>query len=177
MAIQATTILAIKQDKRVAIAGDGQVTLGQTIMKHGASKIRRLYGGRVLAGFAGSSADSLTLFEKFETKLEAYHGNIKRAAVEMAKEWRTDRVLRRLEALLIVADPEHIFIISGSGDIIEPDDGIAAIGSGGPYALAAARALKDYANLEVAEMANIAMKIAADICVYTNGSIKVEVVE
>jgi ATP-dependent HslUV protease subunit HslV len=171
----ATTIIAIKKDKQVAIAGDGQVTFGQaTIMKHGARKIRRLYQGKVLAGFAGSVADAFTLFEKFEGKLEEYHGNLPRAAVELAKAWRTDRMLRNLEALLVVADQENLLLISGSGEVIEPDDGIAAIGSGGNYALAAARALVKHTDLSAGELVKEAMKIAASICVYTNDNIVVE---
>ncbi|MGI5902233.1 MAG: ATP-dependent protease subunit HslV [Desulfitobacteriia bacterium] len=172
---QATTIIAVKKGNQVAIAGDGQVTFGQaTIMKHGARKIRRLYEGKVLAGFAGSVADAFTLFEKFEGKLEEYHGNLQRAAVELAKIWRTDRMLRNLEALLIVADRETLLIISGSGEVIEPDDGLAAIGSGGNYALAAARALLKHSDLSCGELAEEAMKIAASICVYTNDNIIVE---
>lgn len=171
----ATTIIAIKKGKTVAIAGDGQVTFGQaTVMKHGARKIRRLFQGKVLAGFAGSVADAFTLFDKFEGKLEEFHGNLQRAAVELAKLWRTDRMLRNLEALLIVADQETILLISGSGEVIEPDDGIAAIGSGGNYALAAARALVKHADLEAGELVREAMKVAASICVYTNDNIVVE---
>lgn len=174
----ATTIIAIKKGRQVAIAGDGQVTMGQsTVMKHKARKIRRLYQGKVLAGFAGSVADAFTLFEKFEGKLEQYHGNLTRAAVELAKEWRTDRMLRNLEALLIVADQETILLISGSGEVIEPDDGIAAIGSGGNYALAAARALAEHTELDAGELVREAMKIAASICVYTNENITVEELE
>lgn len=174
----ATTIIAIKKGHQVAIAGDGQVTMGQsTVMKHKARKIRRLYQGKVLAGFAGSVADAFTLFEKFEGKLEQYHGNLTRAAVELAKEWRTDRMLRNLEALLIVADQETILLISGSGEVIEPDDGIAAIGSGGNYALAAARALAEHTELDAGELVREAMKIAASICVYTNENITVEELE
>jgi ATP-dependent HslUV protease subunit HslV len=158
------------------MAGDGQVTFGQnTIMKHHAKKVRKIYNGQVLAGFAGSVADAVTLFEKFEAKLEEFHGNLVRAAVELAKEWRTDRMLRKLEALLIAADKEHIFIISGSGEVVEPDDGIAAIGSGGPYALAAARALSQFTDLPPEKIVQEALKIAADICVYTNDYISVEV--
>lgn len=171
----ATTIIAIKKGNQVAIAGDGQVTFGQaTIMKHGAKKIRRLFQGKVVAGFAGSVGDAFTLFEKFEGKLEEYHGNLQRAAVELAKAWRTDRMLRNLEALLIVADKETILLISGSGEVIEPDDGIAAIGSGGNYALAAARALANHTNLSAGELVKEAMKVAASICVYTNDNIVVE---
>ncbi|MGB9903192.1 MAG: ATP-dependent protease subunit HslV [Desulfotomaculales bacterium] len=172
---QATTIVAVKKDGRVAMAGDGQVTFGQaTILKQGAKKIRRLFNGRVLAGFAGSVADAFTLFEKFEGKLEAYRGNIQRAAVELAKDWRTDRVLRRLEALLVVADQERLLVLSGSGEVIEPDDGVVAIGSGGPYALAAARALIRHTGLPAAEIVREALSIAAGICVYTNDQITVE---
>jgi ATP-dependent HslUV protease subunit HslV len=171
----ATTIIAVKRGKEIAIAGDGQVTFGQsTVMKHGARKIRRLFQGKVLAGFAGSVADAFTLFEKFETKLEEFHGNLQRAAVELAKAWRTDRMLRNLEALLIVADQETILLISGSGEVIEPDDGIAAIGSGGNYALAAARALVNHTDLNAGELVKEAMKVAASICVYTNDNIVVE---
>ncbi|MCG0274598.1 MAG: ATP-dependent protease subunit HslV [Thermosediminibacteraceae bacterium] len=172
----ATTIVAVVNQKGAAMAGDGQVTFGQnTIMKHHARKVRKIYNGQVLAGFAGSVADAVTLFEKFEAKLEEFHGNLVRAAVELAKEWRTDRMLRKLEALLIAADKEHIFIISGSGEVVEPDDGIAAIGSGGPYALAAARALARFTDLPPEKIVEEALKIAADICVYTNNFISVEV--
>lgn len=171
----ATTIIAVKKDQTIAIAGDGQVTMGQaTVMKHGARKIRRLYQGKVVAGFAGSVADAFTLFEKFEGKLEEYHGNLQRSAVELAKMWRTDRMLRNLEALLIVADQDTILLISGSGEVIEPDDGIAAIGSGGNYALAAARALVKHTDLSAGELVREAMKVAASICVYTNDNIVVE---
>lgn len=171
----ATTILAIVDGNQAAIAGDGQVTFGQnTVMKHHAKKIRKLYNGKVLAGFAGSVADAITLFEKFEGKLEQFHGNITRAAVELAKEWRTDKALRRLEALLIAADIEHILIISGNGEVIEPDDGIAAIGSGGSYALSAARALARNTELSPSEIAEKSLKIASEICIYTNDCISVE---
>jgi len=171
----ATTIVAVRLNGRTAIAGDGQVTFGQnTVMKHNAKKVRRLYQGKVLAGFAGSVADAFTLFTKFEQKLDEYNGNMMRAAVELAKEWRLDRVLRRLEALLIVADAANMLIISGNGEVIEPDDGVTAIGSGGPYALAAARALAAHSELSAPEIALEAMKIAADICVYTNHHITVE---
>ena len=156
------------------MAGDGQVTLGQTVVKHGARKLRKLYKDQVLAGFAGTTADAFTLFERFENKLEQFHGNLVRAAVELAKDWRTDRMLRRLEALLIALDSERSLIISGNGDIVEPDDGIITIGTGGPYALAAARALVKYSDLEAKEIAIEAMKIAASICIYTNESISVE---
>jgi len=171
----ATTIVAVRLNGRTAIAGDGQVTFGQnTVMKHNAKKVRRLYQGKVLAGFAGSVADAFTLFTKFEQKLDEYNGNMMRAAVELAKEWRLDRILRRLEALLIVADAANMLIISGNGEVIEPDDGVTAIGSGGPYALAAARALVAHSQLSAREIALEAMKIAADICVYTNHHITVE---
>lgn len=171
----ATTIVAVKKGEHVAIAGDGQVTFGQaTVMKHKARKVRRLYNGKVIAGFAGSVADAFTLFDKFEQKLEAYHGNLQRAAVELAKEWRTDKMLRNLEALLLVADTQNLLILSGSGEVIEPDDGIAAIGSGGNYALAAARALANHSDLPTSDIVREAMLIAASICVYTNEQITVE---
>lgn len=171
----ATTIVAVKKGDRLAIAGDGQVTFGEsTIMKHTARKVRRLFHGKVVSGFAGSVADAFTLFEKFEGKLEEYRGNLQRAAVELAKEWRSDKVLQKLEALLIVADAENLLVISGGGEVIEPDDGIAAIGSGGNYALAAARALTAHTDLQPAEIVMEAMKIAAKICVYTNEQISVE---
>jgi ATP-dependent HslUV protease subunit HslV len=156
------------------MAGDGQVSLGQTVMKHTARKVRRLYQDRVLAGFAGATADAFTLFAKFEEKLEQYNGNLLRAAVELAKDWRTDRILRRLEALLIIADKEHSLVISGNGDVIEPDDGVTAIGSGGPYAHAAARALTQFSELNARAIAEEAMKIASSICIYTNDRIIVE---
>ncbi len=171
----ATTIVAVKIGNEVAMAGDGQVTFGQnTILKHNAHKLRRLHEGAVLAGFAGSVADAITLFEKFEAKLESHQGNMKRAAVELAKEWRSDKYLRRLEALLIVADKDCILVISGNGEVIEPDDGVVAIGSGGPYAIAAARALVKHTGLGAAEIVQEAMAIAADICIYTNNHIIVE---
>jgi ATP-dependent HslUV protease subunit HslV len=169
-----TTILAVRHRGGCAIAGDGQVTLGQTVVKHGARKIRRLHNGQVLAGFAGSSADAMALFAKFEAKIEEFRGNLERAAVELAKDWRTDRVLRRLEAFLVVADRESAFLLSGSGDVIAPDDGLVAVGSGGPYALAAARALARHTSLDAAALALEAMKIAAGICIYTNDAIVVE---
>jgi len=169
-----TTIISVRHKGKVAVAGDGQVTLGQTVMKHGAKKLRKLYKDRVLAGFAGATADAFTLFERFENKLEQFHGNLTRAAVELAKDWRTDRLLRRLEAMLIAVDAERSLIISGNGDVIEPDDGIIAIGSGGPIALAAARALLKYSDLEAREIALEAMKITAAICIYTNDAISVE---
>lgn len=170
----ATTIIAIRRDGRVAMAGDGQVSTGDTVLKHTAKKVRRLHGGAVLGGFAGATADAFTLFEKFEGKLDKYSGNLTRAAVELAKDWRSDRVLRRLEAMMIVADAEAVLLLSGSGDVIEADDGIIAIGSGGNYALAAARALAGHSNLNAADIAKEAMKTAADICVYTNDNIIVE---
>ncbi|HJM42432.1 MAG: ATP-dependent protease subunit HslV [Nitrospinota bacterium] len=172
--IRSTTILSIRRDDRVAMAGDGQVTVGQQVMKNQASKIRRLYKDQVLAGFAGAAADALALFEKFEGRLDEYHGNLPRAAVELAKDWRTDRVLRRLEALLAVSDRDNTFLISGTGDLIEPDDGIVAIGSGGAYALAAARALRKHTDLGAEAIAREAMLEAAAICVYTNTEIRVE---
>jgi len=171
--IRATTILAVRRDGKVAIGGDGQVTVGETVMKSHAQKVRAIRGGKVLTGFAGSVADAMTLFEKFEEKLERYPGNLPRAAVELAKEWRSDRVLRRLEALLIVADREHGFVISGNGELIEPDDGILAIGSGGSYALAAARALLHSSDLEPKEIVQRSLEIAGEICVYTNTNITV----
>ncbi len=158
----------------MVIAGDGQVTLGQTVMKQRAKKLRRMYQDQIIAGFAGATADALTLFEKLEAKLEQFNGNLTRAAVEMAKDWRTDKILRRLEALLVAADQEHILILSGNGDVMEPDDGITAIGSGGPYALAAARALVQYSSLTTKEIALEAMKIAAGLCIYTNDQIMME---
>ncbi|MCL6478123.1 MAG: ATP-dependent protease subunit HslV [Peptococcaceae bacterium] len=172
---RATTIVAVKKGESVAMAGDGQVTFGQnTVLKHRAKKLRRLHNNTVLAGFAGSVADAFTLFEKFESKLEAYRGNMQRAAVELAKDWRMDRVLRRLEALLVVADKQNLLVISGGGEVIEPDDGIVAIGSGGPYALAAARALARHTDLTAADIASRSLGIAAEICVYTNQEIIVE---
>ena len=169
-----TTILTVRRDGRVAMAGDGQVTLGSTVVKHGARKIRRLHHGEVLAGFAGSTADAMSLISKFESKLEEHRGNLERSAVELAKDWRTDRILRRLEAFLIVADREHAFLLSGAGDVISADDGLVAVGSGGPYALAAARALLAHSTLDAGTLAQEAMKIAAGICIYTNDSIVVE---
>ncbi len=170
----ATTILCISKGGKVAIGGDGQVTMGNTVLKHNAKKIRKMYNDKVIGGFAGATADAFTLFEKFEGKLESYRGNITRAAVELAKDWRTDKVLRRLEALLIVADKDHIFIISGTGDVIEPEEGIAAIGSGGPFAQAAAKALFENTGLDAREILEKAMKIAAGICIYTNENIFIE---
>ncbi len=165
---QGTTILALRHGGKVVVIGDGQVSLGQTVMKRSARKVRKLHHDRVIAGFAGATADAFTLFEKFEAKLEQFNGNLKRAAVELAKDWRTDRVLRRLEALLIVADVQDLLVISGSGDVVEPDDGIIAIGSGGNYALAAARVLVKHTQLDARVIAEEAMRAAAEICVYTN---------
>lgn len=171
----ATTILAVKKDDHVAMAGDGQVTLGQSmIMKHTAHKVRRLYDNKVLAGFAGATADAFTLFELFEAKLKEMHGNLVRAAVEMAKDWRKDKYLRKLEAMLLIADRDHLLLLSGTGDVIEPDDDVAAIGSGGPYALAAARALARNTQMGAEEIVLKAMDIAAEICVFTNEKIIVE---
>ena len=170
----ATTVLCVRHRGQVAIAGDGQVTIGATIVKAGARKVRKLHGDKVLAGFAGAAADAFTLFERFEGKLEEHRGNLPRAAVELAKDWRTDRVLRRLEALLAVADHEHSLIISGTGDVIEPDDGLIGIGSGGPYALAAARALVAHTELDAKAIVTEAMRVAAAICIYTNDHIAVE---
>ena len=172
--MHATTILAVRRNGKTAIAGDGQVTIGATVMKHNARKVRKMYNDRIVAGFAGATADAFTLFEKFEAKLEQYHGNLTRAAVELAKDWRTDKVLRRLEALMIVADAERSFILSGAGDVIEPEDGIAAIGSGGPYALAAARALSAHTTLSARQTVEAAMQIAGEICIYTNKEITIE---
>ena len=171
--IRATTILAVRRNGKVAIGGDGQVTVGETVMKAHAQKVRVIKGGKIVAGFAGAAADAMTLFDKFEEKLERYPGNLARAAVELAKDWRSDRVLRRLEALLIVADRENGFIVSGNGELIEPDDGVLAIGSGGSYALAAARALIDNTQLDAAEIVKRAMHIAGEICIYTNTNISV----
>lgn len=171
----ATTILAVKKNGHVAMAGDGQVTLGQSmVMKHTAHKVRRLNNGAVLAGFAGATADAFTLFELFEAKLKEMHGNLVRAAVEMAKDWRKDKYLRRLEAMLLLADREHLLLLSGNGDVIEPDDNVAAIGSGGPYALAAARALLRHSELDAETVVREAMAIAAEICVFTNDKLTVE---
>ncbi len=169
-----TTILAVRHKGRVAVAGDGQVSFGETVVKHTARKVRRLYNDRVIVGFAGAAADAITLFTKFEQKLEEYGGNLPRAAVELAKDWRTDRVLRRLEALLVVVDKEHSLVISGTGDVIEPDDGVIGIGSGGPYAAAAARALVRFSDLDTKRIVEEAMKIAASICVYSNDQITIE---
>jgi len=171
---RSTTVCAIRRNGRLAIAGDGQVTFGSTIMKHKARKVRRVGDGKVLAGFAGSAADGFTLLERFEAKLSEFHGNIARAAVELAKDWRTDRFLRRLEALLIVGDADHLYVLSGTGDLVEPDDDIAAIGSGGPYAQAAAQALARNTKMSAEEIVREALSIAAKICIYTNDDITVE---
>src|SRR5829696_2409695 len=170
----ATTILAVRRDDHAVLAGDGQVTLGNTVVKQGARKIRRLYNDSILAGFAGSAADSFALFARFEAKLEQYRGNLERSAVELAKDWRTDRALRRLEAMLIVMDQKATYLLSGTGDLIEPDDGIIAIGSGGPFALAAAKALANHTTLDARAIALEAMTIAGNICIYTNGNITIE---
>jgi ATP-dependent HslUV protease subunit HslV len=172
--IRSTTVLCVRRDNKVVMAGDGQVTLGESVIKHGAKKIRRLYQDKILAGFAGSTADAFTLFSRFEAKLEQYHGNIGRAAVELAKDWRTDKFLRHLEALLLVSDKDASFLLSGQGDVIEPDTGIAAIGSGGPFAQAAAQALADHTQLSPREIAEEAMKIASRMCIYTNDRITIE---
>jgi ATP-dependent HslUV protease subunit HslV len=172
--IYATTILAVRHHQRTVLASDGQVTFGATVLKHGARKIRRLYNASILAGFAGSAADSFALFSRFETKLEQYRGNLERSAVELARDWRTDRLLRRLEAMMIVADTKSTFLLSGTGDLIEPDDGVVAVGSGGPFAMAAARALVRHSALDARAIAEEAMAIAADICIYTNSSLTIE---
>nr|B8DKL3.1 RecName: Full=ATP-dependent protease subunit HslV [Nitratidesulfovibrio vulgaris str. 'Miyazaki F'] len=175
MELKGTTILAVRDADGVAMAGDGQVTMGQSVvMKHTARKVRRLYRDRVLAGFAGATADAFTLFERFEAKLEEFGGNLTRAAVELAKDWRKDKYLRRLEAMLLVADAETILILTGTGDVIEPDDGIAAIGSGGPYALSAARALSRHTTLDAETVVREAMAVAGELCVFTNGHLTVE---
>lgn len=173
-ALHGTTILAVRHRGGCAIAGDGQITMGRTVMKHGAKKIRRMHNGQVLAGFAGSTADAMALFTKFEAKIEEFRGNLERAAVELGKEWRTDRVLRKLEAFLVVADRESSFLLSGAGDVIAPDDGLLAVGSGGSYALAAARALALHTELDAPTLALEAMKVASRICIYTNDEITVE---
>ena len=170
-----TTIVCVRKNGQVAMAGDGQVTLGQTAIKHTARKVRRIYNDRVIVGFSGATADAITLFDKFEAKLDEYRGNLRRSAVELARDWRTDRILRRLEALLAIADKEAMFIISGSGDVLEPDDDVIAIGSGGPFAQAAAKALLRHSKLHVREIAEESLKIAAEICIYTNDKIIVEV--
>ena len=172
--IQSTTVLAVRHEGKVVLAGDGQVTLGESVIKHTAKKIRRLYQDKILAGFAGSTADAFSLFSRFESKLEQYHGNLGRGAVELAKDWRTDKYLRHLEALLLVCDKDQTFMLSGQGDVIEPDGGIAAIGSGGPYAQAAAQALATHTQLSAREIAEEAMKIAGKMCIYTNDSVTIE---
>src|SRR5258708_14086022 len=172
--IRSTTVLCVRRDGAVVMAGDGQVTLGESVIKHGAKKIRRLYQEKILAGFAGSTADAFSLFGRFEAKLDQYHGNLGRAAVELAKDWRTDKFLRHLEALLLVSDKEQTFLLSGNGDVIEPDTGIAAIGSGGPFAQAAAQALADHTQLSARQIAQEAMKIAGRMCIFTNDKITIE---
>jgi ATP-dependent HslUV protease, peptidase subunit HslV len=172
--VRSTTVLCVRRDGKVVMAGDGQVTMGDGVVKHSARKIRRLYQEKILAGFAGSTADAFSLFSRFESKLDQFHGNLGRAAVELAKDWRTDKILRHLEALLLVADAGQTFLISGQGDIIEPDDGLAAIGSGGPYALSAARALFENTELPARTIAEEAMKIAARVCIYSNDQITYE---
>ena len=171
---EGTTILALRHGGKTVMVGDGQVSLGQTVMKHGARKVRKLYNNKILAGFAGATADAFTLYEKFEAKLEQFNGNLKRAAVELAKDWRTDRVLRRLEALMVIADTDDLLVISGSGDVVEPDDQLIAIGSGGNFALAAARALVKHSHLDARTIAEEAMRIAAGLCVYTNDQLTFE---
>ncbi len=177
MNIRGTTIIALRHKGKVTVAGDGQVTLDTTIMKHGARKVRRLFNDKVIVGFAGATADAFTLFDRFDQKLEQYNGNLLRAAVELTKDWRTDRVLRHLEALMIAVSEKHFLIISGNGDVIESDDNVMAIGSGGPYALAAARALIKYSDLSATEIAGEAMKIAAGICIYTNDNVTIEEID
>jgi ATP-dependent HslUV protease subunit HslV len=172
--MKGTTILCLRHNGSTVMGGDGQITIGSTSIKHGARKIRKLYNGTVLAGFSGAAADSLTLLERFERKLEEYRGNLRRSAYELARDWRTDRVLRRLNALMVVADKKEMFIISGSGDLIEPDDGIVGIGSGGPYALAAARALVKHSKLGAREIVEESLRIAASICIYTNSEFTIE---
>ena len=174
LVIHATTILAVRHHDKTVVASDGQVTFGNTVMKHRARKVRRLYNDSVLAGFAGSAADAFALFSRFEAKLEQYRGNLERASVELAKDWRADRLLRRLEAMLVVADRKSTFLLSGTGDLIEPDDGIVAVGSGGPFAMAAARALAKHSQLDARHIVEEAMSIAADICIYTNPNITIE---
>jgi ATP-dependent HslUV protease subunit HslV len=172
--VRSTTILCVRRDGKVVMAGDGQVTVGEGVMKHNAKKIRRLFSDKIVAGFAGSTADALSLFSRFENKLQEYHGNLPRAAVELSKEWRTDRLLRHLDAMLLVADAKSTFLLSGRGDVIEPDDGLCAIGSGGPFALAAARALAKHTKLGAKEIAMEAMKIASEICIFTNDHFSIE---
>ncbi|MEE4240586.1 MAG: ATP-dependent protease subunit HslV [Desulfopila sp.] len=174
MKVRATTIITVRHKNEVAVAGDGQVSLGNTVMKHNAKKVRRLYQGKVITGFAGATADAFTLFDKLEQKLEQYNGNLMRSAVELAKDWRMDKMLRRLEAMLIAVDKEHSLLLTGTGDVIEPDSGVLAIGSGGPYAQAAALALTQHSHLSAEEICRVSMDIAASICVFTNNSIVVE---
>ncbi len=172
--IRSTTVLSVRRNGKVVLAGDGQVTLGESVIKHSAKKIRRLYNEKILAGFAGSTADAFTLFSRFEAKLEQYHGNLGRAAVELAKDWRTDKFLRHLEALLLVSDKEQTYLLSGQGDVIEPDGAVAAIGSGGPYAQAAAQALSEHTELSAHQIAEESMKIAGKMCIYTNDKVTIE---
>ena len=172
--VRATTVVAVLRNGEVAMAADGQVTVGEMVMKQGAEKVRRIAKGKAVVGFAGGVADALTLLERLEGKFETYPGNVRRASVELARDWRTDRMLRRLEAMLLVADPETLLVVSGNGDVIEPDDGVAAIGSGGSYALAAARALSRHTDLSAQDIAAEALRVAAEICIYTNDSIKIE---
>jgi ATP-dependent HslUV protease, peptidase subunit HslV len=172
--IRSTTVLSVRRDGKVVLAGDGQVTLGESVIKHSAKKIRRIYNDKILAGFAGSTADAFTLFSRFEAKLEQYHGNLGRSAVELGRDWRTDKFLRNLEALLLVSDKDQTFLLSGQGDVIEPDSGIAAIGSGGPYAQAAAQALLEHTQLPARQIAEEAMKIAGKTCIYTNDRVTIE---
>jgi len=174
-AVRSTTVLGVLREGRIAVAADGQVTIGQTVVKHGAQKVRRIGAGRALVGFAGGAADALALLERLEAKLEAHPGNVRRAAVELAREWRTDRVLRRLEAMMLVGDPEALLVVSGNGDVLEPDDGVAAVGSGAPYALAAARALVRHTAHDAEQVAREALGIAAEICIYTNDRVEVVV--
>jgi len=172
--IRSTTVLSVRRNGKVVLAGDGQVTLGESVIKHSAKKIRRLYNDKIVAGFAGSTADAFTLFSRFEAKLEQYHGNLGRAAVELARDWRTDKFLRHLEALLLVSDKEQTYLLSGQGDVIEPDGAVAAIGSGGPYAQAAAQALSEHTELSAHQIAEEAMKIAGKMCIYTNDKVTIE---
>ncbi|HYO77119.1 MAG TPA: ATP-dependent protease subunit HslV [Thermoanaerobaculia bacterium] len=174
MVIHATTVICVRRDGQVAMAGDGQVTVGNTVMKHGAAKVRRLYHDKILSGFAGSAADAFALYSRFEAKLEEYRGNMERAVVELAKDWRMDKYLRQLQAMLIVANAERAYLISGTGDLIQPDDGILAIGSGGSFALSAARALMKHTQLSAAQIAEESMRVAAEVCIYTNDRITVE---
>lgn len=176
MEIRSTTILGVRKDGKIALGGDGQVTLGETVIKHGAKKIRRLYNGQVIAGFAGAVADAITLFDKFENYLEKDKGDLLKAAINLSKEWRQDKILRRLEAMLVVMDKEHSLIISGTGDVIEPDDGVISIGSGSPYAYAAARAMVAFSDLEARQIVEESLKIVSEICIYTNNRIIIETI-